>query len=382
MSVINTMLKDLERRGAGNSNSGDNILGGLSSSGNVNLDDESSSKIYWLSIAGAIAVAVIVGGIYYLSPYQLVSVAQNKVELAKEDRPQVAQDIQATPTITKPLIVEPVTTQSTPVTAVAKTTDIPNDDAVVAQKSSAVTLTRNEPIAVKSASIVKPVMLQAQLEDTDLEEDTAASMLVVTKQQREFTADEKSRQAYATGMMLYNQGRKQESKSALLEAISYSDINVDAFRLLSVIYLEDGRTDLAAEIVDRGLTRHATDQSLLRLYLQVLVQREKYAEAIIVMEQRLHLTSPDDMGYLAGLYQKNNDHLNAVKLYAQALQLIPSKSVWWMGQGISLEIMKQYKEATHSYEKSLSTGQLSGKLSDYAISRINLIKQHNAGSVS
>ena len=181
---------------------------------------------------------------------------------------------------------------------------------------------------------------------------------------------------------LYNEGSKQQAKASLKEAIAYSAANRDACSLLAVIYLEDGRADLASEIIEIGLSKHSDDHALLRLYLQSLVQQAKYKEAITVMEQRLRLTSPEDMGYLAGLYQKHNDHVNAVKFYARALQLKPSTSLWWMGQGISLEGIEKYEEALQSYQQSISTGQLSGKLAQYAISRMNIIKQLNADFVS
>ncbi len=100
------------------------------------------------------------------------------------------------------------------------------------------------------------------------------------------------------------------------------------------------------------------------------------------MEQRLRLTSPEDIAYLAGLYQKQNDHVNAVKLYTRALQLKPSTSLWWMGQGISLEGIEKHEEALQSYQQSISTGQLSGKLAQYAASRIKTIKQLHADFVS
>jgi MSHA biogenesis protein MshN len=394
MSVINTMLKDLERRGADSANSGDKILGGLSSSNNRRMDEEPSSKVYWISLAGVMAIVAILAGGYYLSPYQLVSVARvesapgptektlpaavahekNEAPLLAESAKELQQPVAATDP--EKLPQQQAATEPVPVVAVVAPTKTAGVVARVNTQAPAVQKTA----VVSSQTRPAAQHASAQADDADVEESTAESLLVVTKQQREFTPEEKSQQAYATAMTLYKQGRKQEAKSSLTEVLSYSAMNADASRLLGVIYLEDGRADLAAEVIEQGLAVHANDQSLLRLYLQSLVQRENYKEAITVMEQRLKLTSPEDLGYLAGLHQKNNDHLNAVKMYAQALQLIPSKSVWWMGQAISLEIMQQYKEATQSYQKSLSTGQLSAKLAEYAISRMNIIKQHRADS--
>jgi MSHA biogenesis protein MshN len=304
---------------------------------------------------------------------------KNEAPLIAESAKELQQPVAATDP--EKLPQQQAATEPVPVVAVVAPTKTAGVVARVNTQAPAVQETAVQKTAVVSSQTRPAVQrASAQADDADVEESTAESLLVVTKQQREFTPEEKSQQAYATAMTLYKQGRKQEAKSSLTEALSYSAMNADASRLLGVIYLEDGRADLAAEVIEQGLAVHANDQSLLRLYLQSLVQRENYKEAITVMEQRLKLTSPEDLGYLAGLHQKNNDHLNAVKMYAQALQLIPSKSVWWMGQAISLEIMQQYKEATQSYQKSLSTGQLSAKLAEYAISRMNIIKQHRADS--
>ncbi len=409
MSVINTMLKDLERRGVECTDSDDKILGGLSTSHNAAFDEEPSHNIYLIGLLGIIAILSIIFAVYYLSPYQLITVAQKNPEAVSSaivhSEPKLRTDDQP-PTLATQSKAEMSDTTSVAVVVPASTTEKqavatnqnpstqslpPPSATTLAQHPASLTVKPVEPkkpipqamTVNKQSTRPAPRAAQIMAENAHEQEDLSAETSpVVSKQQRDFTPEEKSRQAYATALTSYKQGNKQQAKAMLTTALNFSAGNADASRLLTIIYLEDGRADLAAEAIEKGLAMHADDQTLLRLYLQTLVQQGNYQAAVTVMEQRLRLTSPEDLAYLAGLYQKNNDHLSAVKLYAQALQLIPSKSIWWMGQGISFEVIGQYKEALQSYEKSISTGQLSSKLFEYTLQRINDIKQHNAASLS
>ena len=80
------------------------------------------------------------------------------------------------------------------------------------------------------------------------------------------------------------------------------------------------------------------------------------------------------MAYLAGLYQKNKQHMHAVKYFSQALRLIPANSIWWMGQGISLEAVGQIQQALDSYQQAISTERLTTQLSEFVLQRINSIQ--------
>ena len=418
MSVINTMLKDLERRGVECDKSDNNILGGLSANKHAVSEQGLSSNVFFISLLSIFSILAIVVTIYYLSPYKMVSVAQEKVEkpLASNAeslkietqtnnkavliehnktvaaRPVVAQSVPipvpASPPPTSSLVIAKQETQPPAKTIqTAPVVQHTNKQNSHAEKSVAeVKRQQIKPAIIKQAFNARPTVAQepvlAETENFDEAEDTSETLQVVSKKQRDYTPQEKSRQAYTIALSLYNQGDRQQAKTSLKEALAYSSTNINAYSLLAVIYLEDGRADLASEVIENGLSKHTNDQALLRLYLQSLVQEAKYKEAIAVMEKRLRLTSPEDLAYLAGLYQKQNDHLNAVKFYARALQLKPSNSLWWMGQGVSLEGIEKYEEALQSYQQSISTGQLSGKLAQYAISRINTIKQLHADFVS
>lgn len=401
MSVINSMLRDLERRGADSENSNE-ILSGLSASqdNRAAADAGKSSVMYIAGTTSVIAILLILMAVYYLSPYKLVAEAApaflaNSTSANKGVQTAViSHEVPSTNEISAEKINARVAPEAVTVTATHKISETQPSSVqlqvikpvVRSLAESANTKVSNTAADTESQTAAAPYALadskQSESDALDNEIDADGGLSVVSKQQRELTPEEKSKQAYANALQYYEQGDKQQAKTLLSQALNYNALNADSHKLLAMIYMENGRADIATEVIEKGLTVLASDQNLLRLYVRALVQTSNYKQAISVMEKRLNLTSPDDLGYLAGLYQKNNDHLNAVKLYAQALQLIPTRSVWWMGQGISLEVMQKYQEALQSYQQSIKTGQLSGKLSEYAFSRIKIIKQHNPDSVS
>jgi len=433
MSVINTMLKDLERRGVDCTDSNNNILGGLSANTATADAEERSDNLYVVSLISVILIMVVVIAVYYLSPYRLVPAqtvepgsviasantnananaitpaatttaenvshpvtvksvdpAQNTIQRTSTVPDQVSpvQTASIKPEVNlevKPVKLSPAvagTRNSAPIKKVNKKRDISGASSAESSPSISIRKIRPAEPGKPAAAINNPVVKTAAGSNPTISEQATDANHVVNKKQREASDEEKSQLAYMTARTLYDRGRTQRSKAHLQEALNFDSSNAEAYKLLSVIYLEDGRSGLATEVIEQGLTIHANDQELLRLYLQALVQNRKYSEAAAVMSKRLHLSTPEDLSYLAGLYQKTNDHLNAVKLYSQALQLNPSRSIWWMAQGISLEHMKKYADALQSYQQSIDTGQLSGKLSRYTKNRIDSLKQANAESLS
>lgn len=407
MSVINTMLKDLERRGVDPSSSNDNVLGGLSANSSYVLSDDDRPNPY---IIGAIITFIlfsIFAVVYIFSPYKLVmdeksSVSQqvnlqkqqqqpialpattnvdtvgetpsasNGVEKAVMTQVAPAKNTNLTPIVTQP-INKPV--QAETVAVVAKK--------VVQQKQPV--FVRQQPVIRKEkATIAKsaPTKKSITSEVEYTEERSGSESETINKKQLPVTPQEQSMQLYGSAQVLYNRGSKRRSKALLQEALGLSVDNVQAYRLLTIIYLEEGRSDLATEIMEQGLAENGNDQQLLRLYLQTLVQEGKYKAAISIMEKRIRITTPDDIGYLAGLYQKDNNHQKAIIYYSRALQLKPNKSIWWMGQGISFEILKQYQPSLKSYQQAINTGQLSSTLADYVFNKIKAIKQFAAESAS
>ena len=383
MSVINTMLKDLDEREVDPAYS-DAVLREADIRRGEFSEPEGNKTALIVGIAAVFVVAAVVIGIYLIPSNEgavVDHVAQTEkistVDMAAADVAAIEDEVLfvkssegSRPDITAPVVA-------------AKE----HADAQIAQSGKA-----REPSAVTQSIPVKkalkktsPVIAKKDVEVSRApvlvsEPDVATNEneIVVSKRVREPSAEQKSQGAYIAAIKSYSNGNTAETMKRLKDALNYDASNVKAHRLLASIYLNEGRSDIASETVLRGLNYLPDDRDLLRLYLQAEVQQENYNEAIRIMEQRLLVTSPTDLAYLAGLYQKKNNHSHAVKLYSQALKLVPTESVWWMGQAISFEALNEYTAAKEAYHHAIASGKLSSQLSRYVVSRIDYVESQLA----
>jgi Tfp pilus assembly protein PilF len=406
MSVINTMLKDLEQRGGKRDQSKEEILQGLSSSASGIMRKREFSP-YLISLFSVLGVCVILLLLYLYSPYQLVATRQ----AASPQPVAVAQP--------------PVPPVTSPATVVAPASPIVTEnDAAVAERTAVIEKPATPPLQVSDAAAAVPAKPSTEPKDAIAQSGAAgkevtasngklnktrqakpvtsdqadavnqrSAVQLATSQESETEADisktkrepsdaEKSVNAYVLAMDMFSQGRTDESRLQLKQALALDPANSKAGQLLAAIYLGDDRAELAMDVLDRSLKLRPADQDLLRLYLKVQVQMKNYAQAIDIMEHRMRLSTPEDVAYLAGLHQKNNDHLGAARLYAQALKLKPSNSVWWMGQGISFEALGMNEEAMKSYRQSIEAGRLNTQLAEYVLGRIASIEKSIKAPVS
>ena len=365
MSVINTMLKDLQKR---ETNYADNneILLGLKSRAQPAPTNASNNNILLIAGLGFGLIVAVLVSIYFISPYQLVKAPTNNETLAVNNHTTIAtttaipaENLSATETHSVPQPTTPVITITDTVERKAVPTKITNpiaDTAAAKQQGSTTATVAALPVTTES-------------DDTSLTSQPSLRKTPVL-----LTREEKSQQAYAAALTQYNQGQTQAAKYLLKDAVAIDPKNSQALHLLAAIHIFEQRPDIAVDVLEQGLTVNTNDMDLVRMYLQALVQTENYVKAISAMETYFTLTVPDDMAYLAGLYQKNNQHLAAVKYYSQALRLIPGNSIWWMGQAISLEALDQYQQATDSYHQALSTGRLSTQLNEFVKLRLTSLQ--------
>lgn len=103
-----------------------------------------------------------------------------------------------------------------------------------------------------------------------------------------------------------------------------------------------------------GLNANQPQLAMLLARLQL----ERGGPAIETLQRTLpHAAgNADYIAFLAGVLQKQNRHHEAAEQYEAALRLQPSKGVWWMGLGLSLQADKQTAAARDAYRKAQAAG--------------------------
>lgn len=189
---------------------------------------------------------------------------------------------------------------------------------------------------------------------------------------------------FRQGYQDFKNGDISNSLKKLNMALNQDASHVNARSTLATILSKQGHSELAYSILNEGLIQNPEQAEWLKVYARILLDNNKLIDAKKLLEKH----SPDlsvNVEYYAlkaAILQKLNEHSQSAKIYRDLLQFNPSKSVWWMGLGISLEALKRYQDALYAYQKASNNSSLASDSRKFISQRItslsNLIKDESS----
>jgi tetratricopeptide (TPR) repeat protein len=182
---------------------------------------------------------------------------------------------------------------------------------------------------------------------------------------------------YKIGLNLYQQGRFNESATALRQVVEQEPAHARAQYFLASALLYAGQLNAAEEQLRSALSHLKDNAELKRLYAHILMDQGKSLDALAVLADSPPAISSDIEYHalLAALLQEQQMHVEAADIYKNLVRLRPDNGVWWMGMGISLEALSLSNEALGAYRQALKVGTLPPNLSQYVSSRINTLSR-------
>lgn len=137
-------------------------------------------------------------------------------------------------------------------------------------------------------------------------------------------------------------------------------------------YLGQGRQDRAGELLLEGLAHAPRDADLARLYAGLLVRRGDLAEALELLERAAPplRADPDYHALRATLLRRTGRPEAAVEVYHSLVRSRPASGLWWMGLGIALESAHREREALPAFRRALRGRDLQPAVSRYIGERI------------
>tara|TARA_R110002096_G_scaffold247936_1_gene440307 strand:- start:27844 stop:29289 length:1446 start_codon:yes stop_codon:yes gene_type:complete len=165
---------------------------------------------------------------------------------------------------------------------------------------------------------------------------------------------------FQQGYKDYKKGDISNSLKRLNMALDQDAAHVNARSTLATILSKQGHIELAYSILNEGLIQYPDQVAWLKIYARLLLSESKLVEAKNMLEQYSPDLADDGEYYAlkAAILQKLNEHQQSAKIYRDLLQFNPSKSIWWMGLGISLESLKRYQDALYAYQKASTNSSL------------------------
>jgi len=328
MSVINQVLKDLDRQGA-NASTPSGVIA-------VNQQDVAAPRWPWLLIGAAGLAAAA----WWFWPGASV--------------PRVA--VPATPVENSPQLQ--LTRQLSP---------LPESAPAAANQSRPALASRPAPpTAVAVIPTAKPQL------DTRLPEPRPSEIAkpTVAKEIKPPTPQVQAEDAFRQAGRLLEQGHNSEAQERLEYALRLDTNHAGARQSLVALVLEGGDSARAEALLREGLTLHPNETWYPRSLAQLHLQRGDTAQAVAILKAGLNKRADAaNWGLYASTLAKLGKPEDAAQAYREALRLNSGQGNWWIGLAVALEQTGGNAEAGAAYQRALQT-RLSAELREFAQQKV------------
>ena len=407
MSVINRMLKDLDKRGG---------LGPRDLEADVRNADRGSRARRELA-PGKIAAVIVVLGLgafaawHFLSPPPQPGVVSRKADTktlaakappvtpkpaaeakpAREAKPDIApKPAAASPEAPPAPAPAQAATSATPTAVGGTTTEqkhaslmaaLPDDAKAAVALSNAALKSRTEMIPkLEAASRPTPAETEAPktarvvpLRDLPPPPAERISMAPVKPQEapkpapeprvsieraeRPLSGPPRAAAEYRSASDHFAQGRPDAAQAAYAEALRHDPTHVPARQSLVVMMLEQGRSAEAQHVLRDGIAAVPRNVAWPMLLARLQVEGGDPKAALETLERSLPQAGDEAeyRAFVATLMQMQSRHREAIAHYEASLRKAPNSGRWLTGLAISLEAEKRIPEAADAYRKALAT---------------------------
>lgn len=405
MSLINQMLKDLERRGARESNASPAdaemiIPTKLNAVTTLHSSQLPTIKLKLPLIKAGGVMVLLAGGAYLWMQSTLAQSHNNDMEKA------ITVNIKPKPiTRVMPLITAEPAMAPTVATIDAKVewsplfeTKLkynppaiqPVDTKIQKEKVIANLVPEAAPVKpvtpIEPAELAKPVEPKSPAFERTATKPSANSNTDNTAIGKQIRPDQKSGNYYRQALSNLQQGRVSEAQANLTLALEANPSNQEARQTLAGLLLDNKRYDEARTTLAAGLAI-APEQGDFRMALARLqIEAGDLTGAVNTLEQGLSYAknNAEYQSFLATLLQRVNRHEEAINHYTMALS--PNSTATdalstntttsaLIGLGISLQAVGKLEKSQEAFARVQSSTTLSPELSMFVEQRIKQISQ-------
>jgi len=189
----------------------------------------------------------------------------------------------------------------------------------------------------------------------------------ISKQPTQISLKQQAENEFRRAYQLLREGRNSEALAGYENALKLDAGNDHARQSMVSLLLEKKRNSEAEVVLKEGLQNNVQQTGFAMLLARLQVERNALPLALETLQNSLPYAGKqaDYQAFMAALMQRQNQHAEAVEFYRHALQLKPQSGVWLMGMGISLKAEQHKEEARESFKKALESNSLSTELQAY-----------------
>ena len=199
---------------------------------------------------------------------------------------------------------------------------------------------------------------------------------VVSKFIKETTPQQQAEGEYRQATVLQQQGRTAEAVSMLEQTLKSDSQHTAARQTLITLLLETKRHDDAMRWLQQWLSVDRNQPGMAMILARLQVERGLTPSAVETLQRSLpHAQDkPDFLAFMAALQQRLSHHKEAADLYREALKRLPQNAVWLMGLAISLQADGRNQEALDAYKQAKGGNGLSPELLAFVEQKISQLQ--------
>jgi MSHA biogenesis protein MshN len=382
MSIINKMLRDLDKRHAPSAVIAGPATLGMSQHAHPVPSRALASDFFWRAMAMAMLFAVgwVAWVVWQLTPRPVVTelayqASRAKAAQATSAAPDPAPPVQAP---VEPISAPPAASPAGPAPA-PKVAEAPQKGGKPSFDMLRLATELTTPIPKRSAAASRPrakgstaPAKVASAQPVRAEPAAAGKINRRANTSSNYGAEQEFRRAVS----LVNQGRIAEGMDGFRTALQMDPAHETARQTLVALLLEAKRVDEAAAVLQQGLVVNPENTGFAMLLARIMVERNDVSNALFVLQRHAAPPdrNPDFHAFAAALYQRLDRHKEAIDQYETALRLAPATGVWWLGLGISLQAAERPGEARDAYTRAKSAGNLAPELLSFVDQRLRQLK--------
>ena len=257
---------------------------------------------------------------------------------------------------------------------------ITSSDSVVEKKQVVVAKKKKVRKPITKRKAIEKILVEEDISEAiDIEEAEDLPPIKLKKKHRPLNNKQLAEIAYSKGYKLLQQGRMHQGKQLLREALSLYIPHIKAREMLAGIHIKSGHFINAAELLKEGVGVVPDYPLFAQLYARVLLEQNNPQLAIEVLNRGSSSAAmsiePDYFALLAATYQRVKNHEKAIDIYLRLVKVRPNTGIWWLGLGISLEKLDKTKEALDAYRRAQNTGNLKSGLVKFTNNRVSALKE-------
>jgi Flp pilus assembly protein TadD len=222
----------------------------------------------------------------------------------------------------------------------------------------------------KNAELVIAIENRIQTSSTT---NTSSTGLIKTPAMQDLLS-----QQYQSALNAAAKGDVQTAVDSLTALIKMDPAYHDARVSLVALLMDQSNPLKAKHFLDEGLRTDPDYLPFIELKARIFTVEGKTKEALAIL-----LNTPPPMAdnpeyhaFIAALYQRSNSDVLAIKVYRQLLALNPHNGNWWFGLGVSLDKIGHGSEATQAYTTAATEGHLSSESISFLQKRLHSAREN------